>query len=359
MKKPILWAALCLLGLAACQKTPASSEPATVEAPEGQLSIQVLPQTKAPSGETRFSKVLSVQVFVFRQSDGIKETDRYSVDANEINAGIKLSTLTGKKIVWAVVNAPRLYVNTEEELKTKASALSDNRLTGVVMTGYNSLVDVQPYKLDNPEGTRTPVHIDVSRLGARVSLQKVYANFQGTALENCTLTIKGLYLKNVVNTVNYNRSSPSLSAESRWNNRLTWQSSNVDGLISDRNLSITCSNNGTVPTSENVGRSWYVYPNPTVADSNSDTWSPRHTRLVLHASVSGTVNGEAYNKENTYYVFTLPVIEGNHTYDIQSILITMLGNDDDDDDDPTTAGKIAVTISVNPWDDELTLNYEI
>ena len=129
MKKPILWAALFLLGMAACQKAPASADPASAESPEGQLCIQVLPQTKAPSGETRFSKVLSVQVFVFRLSDGIKETDRYSVDANEINAGIKLSTLTGKKSVWAVVNAPRLYVNTEDELKNKASALSDNQLT--------------------------------------------------------------------------------------------------------------------------------------------------------------------------------------------------------------------------------------
>jgi len=359
-KKVLLLAAAALLGLAACNKTSVPTLlPGSGDQESGEMCITLLPQTKVASADARFSQIQSVQVFIFKRPGGTREADRYTTDASEIGNGIKLSTLTGDKTVWAVINAPKLFVSTEEELKTKTSALKDNALTKVVMSGYNDQVSVVPYDAGNPDGTRTAVHINVSRLGARVSLQKVIVDFRGTALEGCNFTIKDLYLKNVVNGVRYDGASPSLTAESMWSNRFTWVSSDTDALLGDRGLAIACNSNGSVPEEENVGRSWYVYPNPTEADAVSAAWSARHTRLVLHASVSGTMNGAAYNKEHTYYVFTLPVIEGNHTYDVQSIKISMLGKDNDDDDSLTASGKVDVSVSVNAWDEEVTLNYEL
>lgn len=67
-----------------------------------------------------------------------------------------------------------------------------------------------------------------------------------------------------------------------------------------------------------IPHSLYLFPNPQEEDSfDRDTWSPRHTRTVLEATLGGT---------SYYYPVTLPVTGANVSYEFENVLIARTGS---------------------------------
>lgn len=351
-------ALLAAMGILSCTKTQnpvLSVTPAqTLSVPEGSGILNISledPQTKSQQSSVQASKVNTLQVFIFDLESGKKETDKYISDGS---SNASLTTLTGEKSVWVVVNHEKIQVENKEDLTQTISYLKDNSITNFQMSGYNNNVTVTPLDPEtNPYGNN--VSVPVYRLASQISLKKVKVNFTGTAMEGFTFTIKDLYLKNVLGVAYMDQTSTLLSA-AYWYNKMVFESSDVDALVSDLNINpgISCPTNGTEVT---LNRSYYAYPNPCANDFNTSPWMSRHTRLVMHAVVSGSVGG-TQKEYNTYYVFTLPKLVFNHTYDITSVNITMLGKEDDDDDSDTVTGKANVTIQVNGWTETTNLTYE-
>lgn len=383
---PVIMASILF---SSCEKNSAAPSIAPEDGALGAVVVSFSPEglpTKAQSSSVDESRLETVQIIVFNALSRKKETDKYVVSPAST---VTLSTLIGEKRIWVIGNAPKLNVATEADLRASVSHLGENSLTALTMVGVaaSSTPGVLPHEPGTvtvgaytvgDDTTLTPVSVPIYRLGARVSLNKVTVDFSDNYLKNATFVIKDIYLKNVVNAVNFDGTPAGLSNSAYWTNRITDHAPNgagiyvdsegnsVSSLLADKSLNLTSSaTDGTAPIT--VSRNWYVYPNSNASDVTELTWSPRHTRLVVHAQVTSTENG--MSNKDTYYVFPLPsasvpaesanVILGNHTYDISNISISMLGKDNDDDDTMTETGKASITISVQGWTDPYTIEYSI
>lgn len=413
--------AAMVVGLTSCNKNPQPEvvEPMT---DNGMVVISVSPENGAPTKaegtvvSAYENAIGSLQVFVFYASDnatlgqvaGNKETDKYLTFSGNGNAqSATLTTTVGSKKVYAVANAPRLTnVTSEADLKSRVLHLGYNDLSngkGMVMVGaygYTSgdaeinvnsdAIEVTAYT-QGSDATITTIPISLHRLAARIELSNVKVDFRGTWLENTggtdniAFTIKEIYLKNVPNAVyTTGQNSSLLGTASYWTNKMTPEATPVDGsgdikrlIYSNNNYS--CPVNGVNTT---INEYFYSYPNTNTTDATSSTWSQRRTRLVVHAEVTGQNSlGASFNdsNKNQYYPIiiadpnnfvasgssdpttsaTHSKIVGNHKYVINSINITMLGKPNDNNDDPIVIGKATINVSVQDWNGNTVLNYDI
>lgn len=388
MKKIFLLTAVALAAIAAasCNKpVPEQMPEAIAQDTYGNLRVNF--RMPAPAGVTKAlttatdeTKINSVHVFVFNKETKKRETDRYeqipaTATAIHDSYTMTLTSLTGSKIVWAVLNSPRITdVVDETALKQKVSDLGENSVTGLLMTGFNDNVTVAETNANVPsqQDVVTDAAISVYRLGARISLEKVTVDFSGTDLDGATFEVTGLYLKNVAGKVRLDGESSGagidLGQPASWYNLGNQAAVNaapaaVQALTRDMaaTMSINCPSNGT---DKPMGYSWYVYPNAT--SLANDTYAaanaqgvfsvPRRTRLVIKAHLSGTAVSGALN-EDTYYVFSIPEIVRNHAYNITELKITMRGKPNDDDDTPTNSGQLNATVTVQGWAGEETLTF--
>lgn len=383
MKKHIsfLCAATGLLALVSCSRTPVE-EPAGL-APTVPLTVTIGPEglTKSAFSERKDYQISSVQVFVFDGQDKM-ETD-YFTEVTPVNntVSVDIATFTGPKTVYALVNAPRITLRKDQPRSTfegRLSDLKDNSPTKLVMLGKNQIT-VQEYdKNKNPSAEHQTLTMYVKRLAAMIVLDKVMVDFTGTSLEDASISIKEIYLKNVVgichlglsgNTVDLKSTVaplPLTEAEMKtvtnWYNPITKQATGAPAVTVDgQEIPLTIVNGGA---GNNVYRCFFAYPNNTVTDSHDAynpstpaSWVPRNTRLVIKAFVSKTSvlsDPGVY----TYYVFDLPKLEANHVYHVSKIKITMLGKDNDEADDDLQAGKLNPVITVDDWTDGDPLDFE-
>ena len=173
MKKTLSIFALAAAVLCSCDKNAdcipcqeqENQEPAMLNV---SLGFEDEPQTRAVTAYTTaqdYEKAVnSVQILVFDSSGKIN----IYKDAGTSVSGISISTTTGTKSVWAVVNGPDLKaIGTEAALKAIAVDLADNSVTktdGFVMAGSTSCT---------VSASGATANVTVSRLVARVALQKV------------------------------------------------------------------------------------------------------------------------------------------------------------------------------------------
>lgn len=357
MKKFIYAAMICsvLAGLASCNKPEFKADdngevPVPSETRTGTMYVEVGVPTKALVSNVHDETVHSLQVFVFNAATGKREIDKY-VEGNSM----QITSLVGQKHVWAVVNHAKMdNVPTETEFKALTTRLEDNYVYNdifLIMTGEK---DVE-VKEDG-----VSVVIDVTRLESRIELKKLTVDFSDNYLNGCTFQIKEMYLKNVAGDAKYADDS---YAPTVWYNKLTDEgNAAVNPLISDHSLAINLPTNGSAAdqnTMASINRVWYTYPNPTVGDDAAyNSWVTnldiRHTRLIIHAEVSGTPVGGSVQ---SFYVFTLPVLKKNTSYVINDIKVTMLGKETDDDDSRTETGIASVSLNVIDWSTGETLTY--
>ena len=191
MKKTLSIFALAAAVLCSCDKNAdcipcqeqENQEPATLNV---SLGFEDEPQTRAVTAYTTaqdYEKAVnSVQILVFDSSGKIN----IYKDAGTSVSGISISTTTGTKSVWAVVNGPDLKaIGTEAALKAIAVDLADNSVTktdGFVMAGSTSCT---------VSASGATANVTVSRLVARVALQKVTnalpAGYGALKIDNVTL----------------------------------------------------------------------------------------------------------------------------------------------------------------------------
>lgn len=352
----LLSAALFAAALTSCEKPaapaplPDDSAPTENVIPSGSLYVTLGNEgaTKSALSGLDEKKVRSLQVFVFNASTGKKETDKF-VTASSLT----ITSPVGNKHLWAVVNHERFAdITTESALKETVCDLSDNYTSAggicLVMAGEKDVTVTQE---------NISVEVNVTRLVSRIVLRKVTRAFADTYLKDCTFTIKDIYLKNVAGDTNFsldkNGNEWNIKDPSVWYNRMRDENTSaVTPLICDHNLGIACEEG----TAKDIDRVWYACPNPTSGDSNAADWSARHTRLVVHAEVTGYGNSGAIQ---SYYTFTLPVLKRNSSYEISGITFTMLGKSNDDDDTVTDTGIASITLSVKDWDSATPINYNM
>ncbi len=273
---------------------------------------------KAALSEDNERKVNNVQVFIFREDGSL---DAYT--SSEASSDVKVSCTTGRRSVKAIVNAPDLSgISRLADLQKSMSSLSDNTLTSFVMTGSKEL-DV------NADQT---LHLNVSRIAARLAVEKVSVAFTSQAYRNMDMKIRRIYAVNVAGNASYDLSA----APSVWYNKRAYESSAVDALVIDSAADGTISEDRPYTTPS----FFYVYPNPTEQDSQAEVFSARHTRIVVETELGGTTY---------YYPITIGNIVRNKKYTVTGLTITRPGSIDPDV--PVTSSECSFSISVNDWEE--------
>ena len=304
--------------------------------PEAVATKAVSAYTTAQSYETQ---VNSVQILVFA-SDG--KIDKY-LNAGTSTSGISVSTVSGTKTVWAVVNGPDLKsVGTLSELQGTAITLGGNQSTtastGFIMAGSNTCT---------VGSSSSSCSITVSRFVSRVALVSVTNSLPASY---GAMTVNCAYLTNVVG----NQNLAGSASASTWYNRFgradeTPQVSShiIDGgtykasceALTYRGISASASNGSShTPSTPYL---FYGFPNgSTAAPGNfSTTFSAQRSVLVVKATVGGT----AY-----YYPVVLddaaPARNSSYT-----VALTITGPGSDDPNKPVQKGSMSASITVSPW----------
>ena len=315
--------------LAACsrQEQPAAvpQEFGTIEfsiiPQEGQVTRAVTSYTEAQAHETRIN---SVQVLVF--GTGLTGS---------------ISTTSGTKTVYAVVNGPDLSaVATLSELESSAVDLSANGTGssgGFVMTGKATCT---------VSGTDVDCAVTVSRLVSRVVLKSVVNGLPSSYGE---LRVERVYLSNVVGNQNLaGTASPSTwyNREGRKDESPLVESHIIDGStyrascedLTYRSVGQQVAVGGTLEPS--VPYLLYSFPNAATAAPSgfSAGFTPQRSVLVVAATVKG----------ETYYspVLDASTVERNTSYTV-GLTVTSLGSKDPNE--PVDKGSAAVTVTVDGW----------
>ena len=306
-------AALAALSLLSCQRENMGTDGKPVE-----VNVTILGTAPTRATDVTYaneSKVGNLQVYVF--NDG--QLEDYQ-DAGEAMTA-QLTATSGKRTVWALVNAPAIKdVTTETALKAKISQLSENGTSAFVMGGSTT----QELK----DGGTVPV--TVKRIVSRVSIKKISTDFQ-YALADESLTVDGIYLINVAGDNNYAVDG----TPSAWVNKLGHKDDSYDALLYDKLSGVTVSNKKAYEK-EHV---FYPYPNPTSTDTYDASWAPRHTMLVVEVTFQG---------KKGYYPVVLPALERNKTYVIDEMIIRHRPGDVPYK--PLETGDATVQITVNEWE---------
>ena len=345
MRKTISILAMAAAVLCSCDKN-ADCVPCEDQQETGTLAVSLLfdegAQTKAvtsfTTSQTYEKQVNKVQIFVFDESGKIN----IYKDAGTTQSNIPISTTTGKKTIWAVVNGPDLSeVASLAELEDTAIDLAANSTTaatGFVMAGSTSCT---------VSASAATANISVSRLVARVALQKVTNQLpDGYG----ALTIDNVVLTNVAG----NQNIAGDATPATWYNKMgrkdgaTESSQIIDGDTNKASCEALTfkSVKQEVAHGSNLNIAtpylFYSFPNSNTAGSTGwvNPFTARASRLV----VTATIDGVKY-----YYPVTLSKkLERNKAYTVE-ITITGLGSTDPDK--PIEKGGLTAAITVLDWVD--------
>lgn len=280
-----------------------------------------IPETKAtnikPENE---KKVNSVQIYVFRDNGELESYDQSN------NGDITLSVTKGNKDFYALVNAPAHKYDTKDALLADISYLKNNTLSNFEMIGSKSI---------NITGNQT-IEIVVKRLVAKVELQKISRKFISASQGAVEMSIDAIYLTNVAGDTEYQEDTTKIKTPSIWLNQMGYHSSEADSLLYDGSIPQTLADKSEY----RVVHSFYPYRNPTEANVDGGTWSPRHTKLVIRTTYGGKVK---------YYPIVLPKLERNKKYVITDLILTRPGSDSEDI--PVSAADCKFSIKVAEWED--------
>lgn len=311
-------ATLCTV---ACNKelTTAKVETPSEAVQLADLTLSIVgnaPATKSADADfdDDHSEVSNVQFFVF---------DGEVLDAYKKIGSATSTTMTvksGDKTVWAVVNAPDISnVTTLTQLKAVSSTLLNNT-SNFVMVGSNT----------GTVPSEDPIEIEVKRIASRVVVKKVTAAFSNPAYASMSCKLVKMFLINAPGDINLELTS----APTTWYAKRAYEA--VTGLTD--HLSTSGSNYELNTSAFEAECRHYCYPNPTVADSQSTTWSARHTRMVIEVLLGS---------ETFYYPITLPVLEPGKSYEIENLTITRKGSNNPDQ--PISLSDATFEISVKNW----------
>ena len=286
------------------------------------MSDGIAIDTKAASAEDEIS---SVEFFVFN-SDGSLDVAKSATGTSST-----LSVTAGKgKLIYAVVNPQNSLVSSYSSASELEKAQDSILASAATLEHIGMAGKLAP--MDITATTAGPVNVSVDRNVSKIRLEKITNNLNSSFGE---MKIKKIFLSNVTASMYYFKSDCS----STWINQ-RGRSISDKSFLTKSGLNVTISSGNSSSTEY----SFYCYPNPTTTDSTSETWCPRHTRLVIEAEI----NGQTY-----YYPISLNEhiagnkIEKNKIYTIKNLTINHLGSSDPDI--PVTSGDLVFSVSVIPW----------
>lgn len=238
---------------------------------------------------------------------------------------------------YAIVNYPPDFspslIQGEGHLLQFSSTLSSNTDNALVMFGSKQLPVL-------PSGTTS---IPLQRLCSKVAINKISVSMEDPVYAAQEFTLNALYLTNVYTCTSFvcDHYEPD-SDPNLWYNARGWHGSGnvrtLDNLVGDRGLGVSIGNGNSYQT-QHV---FYAYPNACEEDSTDEHWSPRHTRLVIEA----TLGARRY-----YYTITLPAMIRNNCYTINEASIRKPGSLDPEMIIPGIVDAV-VTITEDTWDSE-------
>ena len=301
MKHNFLIAAALVIAATACTKN--QLQPAIGGEEEmAELTVSV-PQISTRALGENDAKVKNFQVFIFQD-------DKLEATAEGTTAPQTLKLTKGVKKVVVLVNHQKINdVSTYAELKARPFDLAANAPDALLMFGEDGL---------NLSGDISTT-IDVSRLTARVELQKITNALELEAYKDSVMTLKRVYLINAVGE----RTVAGEYENAKWYNLGKFVSGDCNGLLLEE------AERQIQSEGSNLDYSFYTYP-------NSDSSSP--VRLVAEIAIGS---------DTWYYPVTIPAVLANTRYIVSNLKITRIGVDDPDQ--AIDFANSGVSIEVKPW----------
>ena len=303
MKHKILIAAALVIAATACTKKQLNTE---ADNPQATAELTVsLPQVITRASGESDANVKNFQVFIFQD-------DKLEATAWGTSAPQTLKLTKGVKKVAVLVNHQKINdVSTYDELKARPFDLAANAPDALLMFGEDTL---------HLSGNRSDI-VDVSRLTARVELQKITNALELEAYKDSVMTLKRVYLINAVGE----RTVAGEYENAKWYNLGKFVSGDCNGLLLEEK-ECQIQSEGS-----NLDYSFYTYP-------NSDSSSP--VRLVAEIAIGSDI---------WYYPVTIPDVLANNRYIVSNLKITRIGVDDPDQKIDYAEGGIS--IEVKSWED--------
>ena len=303
MKHKILIAAALVIAATACTKKQLNTE---ADNPQATAELTVsLPQVITRASGESDANVKNFQVFIFQD-------DKLEATSWGPSAPQTLKLTKGVKKVAVLVNHQKINdVSTYDELKARSFDLAANAPNALLMFGEDGL---------NLSGDISTT-IDVSRLTARVELQKITNALELEAYKDSVMTLKRVYLINAVGE----RTVAGEYENAKWYNLGKFVSGDCNGLLLEE------AERQIQSEGSQLNYCFYTYP-------NSGSSSP--VRLVAEIAIGSDI---------WYYPVTIPDVLANNRYIVSNLKITRIGVDDPDQKIDYAEGGIS--IEVKSWED--------
>ncbi|MDE6871222.1 MAG: hypothetical protein K2J62_03745 [Bacteroidales bacterium] len=280
------------------------------------------------------SAVNDIQIFIY---DSFGQIEAYCRTGGSTGL-VQVSTTSGPKTVWAVINGPDMSMSTQaataEGISRTCTILDDNSIAdGFVMAGCAECTISE---------SGESVSVPVRRFVSRIVLKRISSMLPpGYG----PLIIKNVFLANVAGSQEI---SGSASTEIWYNQAGRTESATDASMIigMDGNQAscpeLTFKDAGyEIPYGDSFypGTPLYCYPNHSSSDTAGWTmpYTGRKTRLIVSAEISGI---------DCYYPVTIDFPERNTAYTVE---ITITGPGSTDPDIPVARGNASVAISLQDW----------
>ncbi len=294
--------------------------------------------------------VNNYDIFFFRSNGTL---DTYYGATSDIGQGTLSTNTTGAFTtdefyvsnetldIYVIANAPVALKSSVTSLATLNSAVSEftqNTSSNFVMVGYKqqNVANLTPDK-----DVKFITGIELERIVNKVTLGKVYKQFDSPALQAANVFIEGIYIVNAVKQVNYTAklggadAVPTAANSSYYNYNATWESNSL--------ITSTYATAKTVTAAGvSCGTSLYFYPNP-AAEAASASSTDYVTKLVLKVNIGGT---------DYYYPIALPQSASsarNLIYEINSVTLRRPGNMTADPNAYIDSDFINVSMTTRDW----------
>ena len=307
-------AAGALILAASCTKNELIPTPVTQDTEPCMVTFSAVDEaTKATTG-TDDAKINNLQVFVFLG-------DNLDVYGSASASSVSIQCTPGTRNIVIIANGPDLHtVTTKTALLATTSLMSNSSVTSMEMIGS---------KTETLSASNKTISIPVSRLGARVVVSSIKKNFSSAALQALTFKVKRIYLVNVAGDCKYGGGSYTPTV---WYNKMKHDAEQSAMTLDSPDATVS---NTTKYTTVHT---FYAWPNPTSTDSESTTWSARHTRLVIETQLGN---------DTFYYPISLPALESNKSYNIAEVNITRPGSSSPDV--PVSFLDCSFSVTVTGW----------
>lgn len=297
------------------------------EVEESKIALKIsvpMPETKL-TGNMEESTIKNYQVFLYNSDDILEDY------VNQDTEDITLKCTEGTKTIIVLANAPAISSGTTlNSLLTMKSLLSDNSQGNFIMSGK---------VVEEVSTSNADISIPVSRVVSKIRLSTLTPAFEMPQYRSMEFKVLSIYLVNAPADGSFFTSVTPTA----WFHKQKYESTNSCSLIYDEVGGAMVSSS----TPYQNQHCFYCYPNNTEQDTFEDTWSARHTRLVVEATLGDT---------KYYYPVTLPELQSNKLYDV-NLTVTRPGAVKPDAEIDKFAVEFSITLK--DWETGATVTEEI